>query len=210
MIRINLLPPEITAKRQFERNRTYIVLLGVLLFAMLGGVWSYGMVQVGTRSRQLQNLKAEAQRYRGIADSYKIYEARKEDLTARKGVADKALTGRVLWGRLGDEVSLILPQGMWVTRFSMHEDNGVQMEGVALDAAADVPDVAHKEIAKLLVRLADLDQLYDVWLVSSEKVDEEGGSPSIKWQVTSKVRKPGQEKSATPASPAPPVQPVNQ
>lgn len=208
MIRINLLPPEILAKRRFERTRVYVLVGAAAALLLLAGVWTVGMMQVGTRSNDLQALRSEAEGYRATAESYKIFEARKEDLKARQQIADTALADRVQWGRLSDELSLVLPTDMWVTRIALSEDEGVDIEGIALDDDADVPDGGHKEIAKLLVRLSDLDQLYDVWLIHSEKVPYED-QYAIKWRVNCKVRKSSEEASATP-SPAPPLQPVSQ
>lgn len=208
MIRINLLPPEILAKRRFERLRVYVLIGGVAAMLVLGAVFAFGFVQVGVRSNEVQSLRAQAEGYRATAESYKIFEARKEDLKARQAISDVALADRVQWGRLEDELSLVLPSAMWLGRVSFSEDTGVEIEGMALDDGADVPDSGHKEIAKLLVRLADLDQLYDVWLTSSEKTEYEDKS-ALQWKVSCKVRKPSEEASATP-SPAPPVQPVSQ
>lgn len=208
MIRINLLPPEILIKRRFERIRVYVLIGGAAVVLLLAGVFAVGVLQVGSRSGELQDLRSQAEGYRATAESYKIFEARKEDLKTRKAIAELALADRVQWGRLNDELSLVLPSDMWLTRLALSEDTGVEIEGLSLDDGADVPDGGHKEIAKLLVRLADLDQLYDVWLVSSEKSEYED-TAAITWRVSCRVRKPSEEASATP-SPAPPLQPVSQ
>lgn len=207
MIRINLLPPEIAAKRRFERIRVYVAIGSLVFIGVLAAVWMYGLTQVAARSSQLQALRTEAEKYRSTAESYKVFESRKEDLVGRKSIADRALADRILWGRLSDEMSLVLPSGMWVTRIGFSEEAGLELEGSAVDAIADVPDAGHKEIAKLLVRLADMPQLYDVWLVNSEKVLIED-QPGINWKVTGRVRTPSEESSAS-ASSASPVQPVS-
>jgi len=64
--------------------------------------------------------------------------------------------------------------------------------------ADDSPDYGHKTIAKLLVRLADLDQLYDVWLTNSvvTLVEEQ---PTLQFSITAGVEAPASTATTTPS-----------
>jgi hypothetical protein len=72
------------------------------------------------------------------------------------------------------------------------ETEGLSITGYAVDTPNDTPDVGHKSIAKTLVRLADLDQLSDVWLTTSSKVlflEQD----AIQFSITAKVDAPPAE-----------------
>jgi hypothetical protein len=103
----------------------------------------------------------------------------------------------------------VLPSEFWAVGLTAAEEQGMQLTLVALDAT-DTPDVGHKSVAKTMVRLNELDDLYNVWLTASQKSKLTLGStsqPVINFQVTASVVKPAAPASATADSsvPAPPA-----
>lgn len=189
MIRINLLPPEIVEKRKSERRFLYMIASGVLVFAMVGAVALYLQVRVGHREAELLLREQRAVEFKAEAERYRIFEQKKQDLQARQAIVDQALAGRVNWARLCSELSLVLPDDVWAINLSLDEKEGLTLAGWSLDTT-DTPDTGHKSIAKMLVRLADLEQLYNVWLLGSEKsVYIE--NPAISFQVRASVNASG-------------------
>ena len=83
----------------------------------------------------------------------------------------------------------MLPSDVWVETLLAGESNGLELSGWAVDSPEDSPDVGHKTMAKMLVRLADLAQLTDVWLTSSAKSDFEE-QPALEYSVTAVVSEP--------------------
>jgi hypothetical protein len=79
------------------------------------------------------------------------------------------------WSKLLSEISLMLPSDIFLTRLealqpaSAAEPGKLSLDGKALDYPNDVPDLGYKSVAKLMVRLAELDQLKAVWLSQSSK-----------------------------------------
>jgi Tfp pilus assembly protein PilN len=101
----------------------------------------------------------------------------------------RALAGRRDWARLFDELSLVLPSDLWAEAMFSSETDGITIQGWAIDAPNDTPDAGHKSIAKMLVRLADLEQLQDVWLTNSVKtlyLEQD----AIQFTVTAQVKDP--------------------
>jgi Tfp pilus assembly protein PilN len=101
----------------------------------------------------------------------------------------RALAGRRDWARLFDELSLVLPSDLWAEAMFSSEADGISIQGWAIDAPNDTPDAGHKSIAKMLVRLADLEQLQDVWLTNSVKtlyLEQD----AIQFTVTAQVKDP--------------------
>lgn len=202
MVRINLLPQEIIEKRRFERDIRYVAFAAVIVLVVLFAVYGLLAIQVGQRNAELQDRQQTEANLRAQAEAFRIFEEKESELEARLQLADEALAGRVEWGRLANEVSLIMPADVWLVTLTCDEDQGLSMFARAIDNESDVPDVGHKAVAKTLVRFADLDQLSSVWLNSSIKTEYEE-QPVIDFNVTTAVERPGLDED-TDGVPAPP------
>jgi hypothetical protein len=203
MVRINLLPREILQKRRFERDVRYVVLAGVAALMVLFAVYGLLAFQVGQRNSELQERKQTVANLEAQAEAFAIFEEKESDLEARLVLADQALAGRVDWGRVANEISLVIPSDVWVVTLTADEEAGVTMFARAVDSLTDVPDVGHKAVAKTLVRLNDLEQLSSVWLSSSIKTEYEE-KPVIDFNITTAVERPDLEQD-TDGVPAPPT-----
>jgi Tfp pilus assembly protein PilN len=208
MVRINLIPKEIVEKRRYERYFRYVFIAGGIILVVLFGAWAFLTFMVNSRNDDLQARKEVAAQYNTQAAAFAIFEEKQSDLAARTAITEQALAGRINWAKISNEVSLVLPSEVWTVGLSASQDQGMQFTLVALDAA-DTPDTGHKAVAKTMVRLNDLDDLYNVWLTASQKSKLTLGTavqPVINFQVTSSVVKPAAPASATASSsvPAPP------
>jgi hypothetical protein len=203
MVRINLLPQEILEKRRFERDIRYVVLAAVAALVVLFAAYGLLAIQVGQRNAELQDRQQTVANLNAQAEAFAIFEEKESDLEARLLLADEALAGRVEWGRVANELSLIMPSDVWIVTLTTDEEQGVTMFARAVDSETDVPDVGHKAVAKTLVRLNDLEQLSSVWLSSSIKTEYEE-KPVIDFTVTTAVERPDLEEG-TDGVPAPPT-----
>ena len=202
MVRINLLPQEIIDRRRFERDLRYVALAGIVALVLLFAVYGLLAMQVSQANAELQDRQQTEANLRAQAEAFSIFEEKESDLEARLVLSEQALAGRVDWGRLANELSLIMPAEVWVVTLTCDEEQGVTMFARAVDSETDVPDVGHKAVAKTLVRMADLEQLSSVWLSSSIKTEYEE-QPAIDFTVTTAVERPGLEQD-TDGVPAPP------
>ncbi|MBU4557166.1 MAG: hypothetical protein KJ747_09875 [Actinobacteria bacterium] len=210
MIRINLLPPEITEKRKFEQRLVWVFAAALLVFVVLVLVWSFLAYQVSQKNSVLQSNLDAANQVRSQAETFKVFELKESELEARKQTAAMALSQRVEWGRLVNELSLVLPSDAWLTSLDGSEVDGLSMLGQVLDSPDDVPDAGHKAVAKTLVRLSSLDLLYNVWLENSLKtVNTAADAPIIEFEMSAQVVRPEPVASTAPSSvPAPPTTPA--
>jgi len=202
MVRINLLPQEIIEKRRFERDLRYVALGGIVALVLLFAVYGLLAMQVAGANAELQDRQQTEANLRAQAEAFSIFEEKESDLEARLVLSEQALAGRVDWGRLANELSLIMPADAWVVTLTCEEEQGVTMFARAVDSETDVPDVGHKAVAKTLVRMADLEQLSSVWLSSSIKTEYEE-QPVIDFTVTTAVERPDLDQD-TDGVPAPP------
>lgn len=199
MTRINLLPPEIQAKRQSERRMVFVILGALALAVVLAGVWIYGYFGNQNRKADLATIEQQVRQTQAEAQKLAIFEQTAAELESRSATVDRALAGRLDWARLFDELSLVLPSDLWVENMSSDEIDGLSIQGWAVDAPNDTPDAGHKSIAKMLVRLADLEQLQDVWLTNSVKALFQE-QDAIQFTVTAGVKDLSAETSGTAES----------
>lgn len=201
MMRVNLLPPEITEKRKGEKRLVYVVIAFIAVAIVLAGVWGFAVVRADGKQKDLDEQKQTLATTKQASEALKVFEDQQTELDRRRGLAVVALDMRRNWSKLLDEISLVLPADIWLTSMTAGEAENLQMTGYAVDAD-DTPDYGHKSIAKVLVRLADLEQLYDVWLstsVSTNVVDQ----PAIQFTVTAGVVTPASSAAAAPTQPTP-------
>ena len=79
-------------------------------------------------------------------------------------IAQTALAGRVNVGQVANDISLVLPDEVWVDLLTINQDTGIILSANTPRTAGESTDVAYKSVAKTLVRLNELPELYDVWL----------------------------------------------
>lgn len=207
MVRINLLPPEITEKRRLEQRLVWVGLAAMVVFVVLGLVWAFLLWQVGQKNSELQANVEAANQVKAQAEAFKVFELKEGELTARKQTAQTALAQRVDWARVVNELSLVLPSDTWLTSLQGNEVDGLDMTGEILDSPNDVPDAGHKAVAKTLVRLSSLELLYNVWLVNSTKsVNITADAPIIEFEMTAQVVRPDAATTSNSSVPAPPTQ----
>jgi Tfp pilus assembly protein PilN len=183
--RINLLPPEILEKRKAESRLYVFIALGMVVLFIIGVAFAALSFGQNSASQELVQVKQETQNLKSQAEQFRIFEEKQAELSGRKQLVDQALAGRDDWARLLSEVGLILPSDTWLENLDADQTTGLTLSGRALDGL-DAPDNGHKSIAKMLVRLADLGQLKNVWLTGSTKeiyLDQ----PSLKFDLTADV-----------------------
>ncbi len=182
MIRINLLPPEITQRRKDERLWRWIGLGAAIVVVLLAGIFVIVSIEVSLKQNEVDSIQQQAEGLRQQSNRFRVFAVKQSDLEARKAVVKSALTGRMDWSRLLAEVALVLPGDLFLTAMQGNEPKAaapvvpaqpaggdLTIAGKALDYPDDVPDLGYKSVAKMLVRLAELDQLDNVWMSDSAK-----------------------------------------
>jgi Tfp pilus assembly protein PilN len=220
VIRINLLPPEITQKRKDEKSWRWVVIGGVVVAVVFAGVFALLQLQVSMKQGEVASVKQQAAVLEEQAQRFQIFQEKQADLANRRTIVAGALLGRVDWPRLLSEVALVLPSDIYLTQMGATQPiagvagapgtpGRLTAAGQALDVPNDVPDLGYRSIAKLLARLADLQQLDGVWLTDSTKpaAAAAGVAPTaffITFGVTADIASPST--TSTPGVPAPPSQ----
>ncbi len=171
MTRINLLPPEILERRKAEKRFGWVIVAAIAIVVLLVAVWAFTQLRLQSKQDELAAIQQQVQSTTALAEQLSVFEQRAAELQARRSTADQALVARRDWGKLFNELSLVLPADIWLQVLSANEESGLDIAGYALDSPTDAPDNGHKSMAKMLIRLADLEQLSDVWLTDSTKAE---------------------------------------
>ena len=209
MVRINLLPPEIQERRRWDRYYPLVFLVGFVAFAAIGAA-AIGLFWYSSSERAtLQEYKTQAAERQAQAAQFSVFEQKESDLGRKAMVSQQALNGRVNWASLSRDISLILPDEVWLTSVEGNEDTGLLISGYTPNSNPKSSAESYKSIAKTLVLLNSLPQLYDLWLTNAAATEYSTGSSSeqasvLQFQATAKVVKPSIAATATTAVFAPP------
>ena len=195
---VNLLPRD-EAKRSFEANRG-VVFGGVGGAALATAVLASMMISAGgsasSKQQELDSVRAQIT----AIPTVRVIDTSKEDALAaekgaRIGALSAALGGRIAWDRVLRQVSLVLPEDVWLTSLA------------ASSAAAPAPDAtqaaaagsgftltgatySQNGVARFLSRLAVIPDLANVRLQSSQSqsVNERD---LVQFTILADVRAPG-------------------
>ena len=203
MIRINLIPPEILQNRRDERLWKWLALTGAVIAAVLVMFWAFMALQVTASTAEVDSVVQGATQLETQAQTFQVFQKTEADLNVRKNAIVAAKSGAVDWARMLYELGLVLPKDIYLTAFTGTDGGSgansvVNLTGQAVDDVSDSPANGYKSVAKMLVRLADLEQLDSVWLSSTSIAAASGNAePMIGWTVSARIT-PGS--SAAPAT----------
>ena len=203
MLRINLLPREVLERRRYEGWYRWVFIIAIGLVLIVLAVWVLLMFEASAKTSQLQSAQESTTQYSTTAAQLAIFENKEQELLKRQQVAQKALAGRINMGVLASEISLVLPDEVWLDLLSINESTGIAMTANTPRSASESMDVAYKSVAKTLVRLNELPGVIDVWLTTATNgvwgkyavtgvtaVDASLPVPVVTFQATGKVVPP--------------------
>lgn len=209
MVRINLLPAEILERRKYERFYPIVFIVGGVVLLVVLAVWAFLYFGAEQSDSELQALQSSASDLQSQADAYAIFEDQEKQLNARKDVAATTILGRIDQGKLAEEISVVLPEDVFLTSYVANQDTGLVLTGRAPHTGDTTVENSFKAVAATLVRLNSLDSINDVWLTIAEvseysqyQGDDEGGTAdTVNFEATSKIVPPPSDTS-TPSAPA--------
>jgi Tfp pilus assembly protein PilN len=196
VIRINLIPPEILQNRMDEQRWKWVWLGGGVLVLAIAVFWGVMMLQVTSASIDVASVQQEASNLQSQTSRFAIFQQKESDLAARKAAVTAVVKNRIDWARMLNELGLVLPKDVYLTTFTGTDGgstagasgSSVTLAGQALDSPNDAPDNGYKSVAKMLVRLSEMQQLDSVWLTNTSIASgDTGTAPMITWAVTARV-----------------------
>ncbi|HWL34316.1 MAG TPA: PilN domain-containing protein [Gaiellaceae bacterium] len=190
---VNLLPRD-EAKRSFEAKRG-VVFGGVGGAALATVVLASMMMSAGgaanSKQEELDGLRAQI----AAIPTVPVIDTSKEDSLAaekgaRVGALSAALAGRVAWDRVLRQVSLVLPEDVWLTNLSAAAPDATQAAAPGTGFTLTGATYSQNGVARFLSRLAVIPDLANVRLQSSQSqlLNER---ELVQFSILADVRAPG-------------------
>lgn len=170
MFKINLLPKEVLERRRYVGWYPRVFLAAALLVLVVVGLYGYYAFEAQSKRNELQGIEEQSQKYSALADQLSIFQNKETQLQQREAIAQGALAGRVNVGQVANDISLVLPDEVWLDSMTIDEKTGLSISANTPRSAGESADVAYKSVAKTLVRLSELPELLDVWLGAAANV----------------------------------------
>ena len=200
---INLLPKD-DARRGRPQRPQWLVLVPVVLAVLLTAVMSAMFLSASGKAKdkqsQLSSLQAElAAIPTPDAAKVKTQSALAADKQARVTALSSALSRRVAWDRVFRELSLVLPDDVWLATISAKAPvpSSVATPPAAAGSAPaatqftlDGFTYSHAAVARLLSRLAVVPDLVNVQLQQSTRT-KLGAADAVHFTIVADVRRPG-------------------
>lgn len=180
-----------------------LAVAGLLLVAALASIFLITNATVADKEAELNDLKGQLAALNVAAEKPAAPEADSalvQEQTNRTGALATALGRRVVWDRLLRELSLVLPDNVWLTTLT------AKSGGANVDPAAPPPDPTapvapssfelkgytrkQEDVAQLLSRMSVLPQVATVKLVSSTAT-EIGGEDVVEFTISATLKPAG-------------------
>jgi Tfp pilus assembly protein PilN len=192
---VNLLPRDEGRKRRQPGAVALTGVLGaVLLTAVLSGWFLMASSGVSDKQAELDGLRAELAAIPPPPPPPPSQSNLVAEKDARLTLLGKALASRIAWDRVLREVSLVIPDDVWLETMNTN--------GPDPAAAAPAPGqpatptgafsitgytYSHDGVARLLARLSVIPHLEKVKLGSSV-LDTDGARPTVKFTITAALK----------------------
>lgn len=204
---VNLLPRD-EPKKSFEAGRGLVVGVAggaALVTAVLVSMSMSAGGAVDEKQAELDSLRAQIAALPTVeAEDRSGEEALAAEKGARVGALSAALTSRVAWDRVLRQVSLVLPEDVWLTNLSAVAPAGSSAPAAGTAAPASGFTLAgstysHSGVARFLSRLSLVPDLANVRLQSSQSalVNERS---LVQFTLLADVRPPGSGATTEPGS----------
>jgi Tfp pilus assembly protein PilN len=202
---INLLPRDDVRRGRPQKSQWIVlvpVVLAVLLAAVLSAMFLSTSGTVKDKQAELATLQSElAAIPTPDASRVKTQTALAADKQARVTALSGALSRRVAWDRVFRELSLVLPNDVWLATISakapVPSSSAVAPPATAAGATVaatgftiDGYTYSHPAVARLLSRLAVVPDLVNVQLQQST-LTKVGSAQAVHFVIVADVRRPG-------------------
>jgi Tfp pilus assembly protein PilN len=199
---VNLLPRDDYFKRRQQQQKVqWVVVVPVILVVLISGVLSMLFLSasgtVKDRKAELATLNAElAAIPTPNVSKVQSQTALAADKDARIKAVNSALSRRVAWDRVFRELSLVLPDDVWLTDLSAKSPVSPALAGAAPPAATNVAasgfildgyTYSQAAVARLLGRVTVIPDLVNVQLVKS-KLEVHGNTRVVNFTIAADLR----------------------
>jgi Tfp pilus assembly protein PilN len=200
---VNLLPRDDPQRQKKKQNVPALIstALAVLVTGLLGVMYFSAKSNAEQKDMALQDAKAELALLPTPADSAARTASQRtlaSERDPRVSALSNALTHRTAWDRVLREISLVLPEDVWLKDFSAASPYPASSSAPPVAIAGQPPTLltingytySHDAVARLMTRLSVIPDLQNVWLLRSSLTDV-GGRTVVSFTIKADVRQAG-------------------
>jgi Tfp pilus assembly protein PilN len=207
---VNLLPRDVAKTRSRKVNVPVLtgMVAGVLVVAVLAGGFVRESSKVAHKRTELEAARAELALVPAPVAQDSTSSTLVSEQSRRVSALQLALNGRVAWDRVLREISLVMPDDVWLSGLTLQVPSSSSTALPPTDGTTAAPTTSgtstlptdftmngkafsHVGVARLLSRLALLPDLDDVTLGHSTRQTTPGKRGSVEFSVLANVRTPG-------------------
>ena len=118
MTQINLLPPELQQRQRTRRLTAGVIGLGLVAAAVVGVLFFLQMVRLNGVNEELAAQEARNAGLQTRINRLQRFEELRSEAEARRTLIQGALANTIRWSGILRDVSLVLPDRMWLTSLS--------------------------------------------------------------------------------------------
>jgi len=186
MRQINLIPPEIAARRRSRQITALVGAIGLGLVAIVVIVYLIQAARLAGEKNTLAGVKRDNTTLERKVAALSQFAQLQATLQTKEKLLTTLTQNEVRWSVLLSDVSLVIPSDVWLTTFSGSVQEATQQTPATAGAAQPIvigniqmSGVAftHLDVAKWLIRLADVREFVLPYLSLSSK--SEIGTQSV-------------------------------
>jgi Tfp pilus assembly protein PilN len=195
---VNLLPKDEGRKRRQPNAVVLVAVLGtVLVTAVMAGMFLNAASSVSAKQTELDSLQGELAQIPPPPPTPAGQSGIEAEKSKRVQLLGSALSQRVAWDRLLREISLVLPEDVWLETMNANapDPSAATVAGAATPTGGfNITGFAysHDGVARLLARLNLVPQLAKVKLNNSSFDRGPGRAGVVKFTIAAQLRQAGQ------------------
>jgi Tfp pilus assembly protein PilN len=190
---VNLLPRD--DPRSSSRQTNPVVLVGVIgavaSTAILAALFLTVSAGVADKQSRLDVAQTELDATPVPPPADTSGATLEQEKSARVVALSTALVTRIAWDRVLRELSLVLPEDVWLSTLSAKAPGPAAVAAPPAGFTITGKTYSHDGVARLLARLSVVPQLSNVQMQHSTLAPSESGRPVVEFSIQAAVKGPG-------------------
>jgi Tfp pilus assembly protein PilN len=196
MTKVNLLPREIRQAQRTQRQTAVVAVLGAVAVGIVLFLWFLQGVRLSDLDDKVAAQESTNAELQSQVNELQRFQQLRADLEARRRVVQSVLGGGIAWSGVLRDVSLVIPERMWLTGMTgtlgataAAAETGVPAGPVVATVAFEGDALDTESLALWLTRLETVHGWVNSWLTSAQKTPI-GSTPVYVFQGSIDIASP--------------------
>lgn len=162
-ININLIPPEIYAKRRAEKVIVYIIFGFATVILFLITIYMFNSLRIAQAEQTLENKQKENKQITDEIVKLEPYKQRKDLANQKEQIINTALDGEIKYFKLLNELAIVIPTNAKVENIALSQKT-LTFSGGVIDVPGDYPDKGFKDLVDFWVKIEQVDSIDNTFI----------------------------------------------